>query len=113
MNVAQIIPTEQRTAVPKKAAKTPPPLTDESVSSNVTNYEDSNKIRKWRRGQEVEISTQRYDRRHFDGHVGTVAAVIFPSDPSRSIIYVRVGKASPCFYAHELHLVAKAGEVAV
>lgn len=112
MNVAQIIPTEQRTSVPQEAAKTPPPPTSVGVTDNVTKNHNLDNNPRFRRGQEVIITTQRHDRRHFEGHVGTVAAVIYPHDPSRSIIYVRVGKASPCFYAHELQLVAKAEEVA-
>lgn len=112
MNLAGIIPTEQRTSVPKKAEKTPPPLTNTGVTSDVTKYHNLESVRAFRPGQEVAIATKRHDRKHFDGRFGTVAAVIYPNDLTRSIVYVRVGKHSPCFYPHELTLVSKSvGEV--
>lgn len=111
MNLAKKDTHANCTPVLESARETPPPPTSQGVTDNVTKYHNSGNNPNFRRGQEVLIDTQRYDRQHFDGHIGTVAAVIYPNDPSRSIIYVRVGKHSPCFHAHELKLVAKAEEV--
>lgn len=107
MNLAKKDTHANCTSVLESAQKTPPPPTTTGVTDSVTKYHNSGNNPKFRRGQEVIITTQRRDREHFDGRIGTVAAVIYPYDQSRSIIYVRVGQASPCFYAYELQSVAR------
>lgn len=102
MNVAKTIPTENRTPVLESAQGTPPPLTTVSDTGIVKKNKDSIIPCQMYRGQQVVIASDRPNRFHFNGKIGKIAAVIYPQNIDRTIIYVRLEDASPCFFAHEV-----------
>lgn len=95
----------QDTSVPQNTGnclQAPPPV---SVSRIAKKSKDFIVPCQLCRGQQVVIASNRANRFHFNGKTGKIAAVIYPQDASRTIVYVRLEDASPCFFAHEICLI--------
>lgn len=93
----------QSTFIPEKVlqkAQTPPPP---SVSAIVTESKDLElEPCRLKRGQKVRICATRADRFQYIEQEGKIAAVIYPHDVTRTIVYVTLPSGTPCFFASEV-----------
>lgn len=108
MNLAKKGTQKQSTPLPvlypKKAQNAPPP----SVSASLTKGKGTTIPCNIYPGESVKIQSERIDRQKYNGNIGTVLAVIYPGDRTRSIIYVAVNDRQPCFWYSEIVRVPKA-----
>lgn len=93
----------------RKQCRHCPPPTATSNTGNVKKNKDPIIPCQLYRGQQVVIASDRPSRFHWNGRKGKVAAVIYPKDASRSIIYVRLDDGCPCFFAHEVCPILEGG----
>lgn len=80
-----------------------PPPTAVSDTENVKKNKDFTVACQLYRGQQVVVASQRPNRFHFNGLRGKIAAIIYPQDAERTILYIALEDGgSPCFFAHEV-----------